>query len=297
VSYALIISSPGPPFGRFFDSHHSLRKFYWTRRATSLDCPHIPKWKRDRDREIHGEESELFRSMHLAEFTEGGEFLLITQTALRAALNLQPQPHHAGEKVGFCDFARGGDENVFAIRWGSDVRIIDAWREKDTVQAVRRFIRLAKENTFCPIESGAIWADADGLGGPMVDQFRDQGFPVNEFHGGAAPTDRENYSNLISEVWIQGIRRIERGDIHLGELDRATFEQMSNRYLQWDVRGKKRVERKEDMRKRGVGSPDRADAVLGAIMCGSHLTGAMTSQGAADAVTGDNDFASGHVRF
>ena len=32
------------------------------------------------------------------------------------------------------------------------------------------------------------------------------------------------------------------------------------------------------MVKRGVKSPDRADALLGAIMCGAHLSGAITAE-------------------
>jgi hypothetical protein len=292
VSYCLVISSPGPPFGRFFDSHHSLSKFYWTRRATSMDCPHIPAWKRNRDKEIHGEDSEAYRSMHLAEFTEGGEHLLMSQKSLRAALDLQPEPCRTGETVGFWDFARGGDENVFALRRGNEVRVIDAWRETDTTQAVRRFIRKAQQEG---VPAECIWADADGLGGPMVDFARDEGFRVNEFHGGQAPMDPINYANLISEVWIQGIRRIERGKINLGELDKQSFSQLTNRYLQWAKTGKKQAEPKDKMKERGVKSPDRADAILGCIMCGSHMTGAITSSDVAGAEIGSSDFSTGIV--
>ena len=88
VAYFLAISSPGPPVGRFFDCHHSLKKFYWTRKVPSTECPHIPAWKRDKDREIHGADSPAYRSMHEAEFTEGGEFLAISPMALRNSTSL-----------------------------------------------------------------------------------------------------------------------------------------------------------------------------------------------------------------
>lgn len=295
LKYQLVISSPGPPMGRFFECFHSLKKYYWTRQVGSAECPHIAGWKRERDAEIHGVTSDLYRSMHLGEFTEGGEFLIITPVGLRAALDLQPRYPHAGEVTAFCDFARGRDENVLAIRRGNEVRIIDAWRERDGVQAVRRFIRLLKENTFCAVPPGGTWGDADGLGGPMVDVFRDEGFPIHEFHGGQAACDGVNYANLISEVWLQGVRRIERGSVHLGELDAETFRQLTTRHLGYAANGKKRIEGKDEMRKRGVASPDRADALLGALMVGSYLTGAVDD--VREVMGGVSDFAVEGVRF
>lgn len=294
LAYILIISSPGPAFGRFYECFHSLKKFYWTRQVPSAECPHIPEWKRERDKEIHGEESPEFRSMHLAEFSEGEEHLIITGKSLTAAIELQPRENPVGEVCGFWDFARGGDENVFALRTGNVVKIVDAWRDKDSVQAIRRFIAKAKTLS---VPAACIWGDADGLGGPMVDLARDEGFRINEFHGGQAAQNAVNYANLISEVWIQGVRKIERGKIHLGKLDAETFRQLTDRFAQWAKNGKKRVEPKEDMKKRGVKSPDRADALLGAIMCGSHLTGTITAESAKSVVIPKNPFATREMRW
>lgn len=289
VSYFLAISSPGPPFGRFFECFHSLKKFYWTRQVPSTECPHIPAWKREKDMEIHGEGSAHFRSTHLAEFTLDGVNLIIAPDALQAAILLQPKAKETGgETVAFFDFARGGDENVFALRRGNTVRIIDHWRERDTMQAVRRFIRTAKE---LGIKASECWGDADGLGGPICDSFKDEGFRINEFRGGMPATNKDDYANLISEVWIQGVRRIERGDFNIGEPDPETKRQLTSRLFLWDKKGRKIAESKDDMRKRGLRSPDRADAILGAIMCGAHLTGALTDAGVADTITGTSPFA------
>lgn len=275
VAYMLVISSPGPPFGRFFECFHSLKKFYWTRRVPSTECPHIPAWKRDKDREIHKEDSDIYRSMHLAEFTLDGVNLILSPDALQAAILLQPAAcETGGETVAFFDFARGGDENVFALRRGNVVRIVDAWRDRDTVQAVRKFIKLAEAEG---VHASQCWGDADGLGGPMCDQFKDQGFRINEFHGGSPSPDPVNYGNLISYVWMQGVRRLERGDFHIGEPDVALKQQLTTRLFLWDKKGRKIAESKDDMRKRGLKSPDRGDAILGCVMCGSHMSGVVTA--------------------
>jgi hypothetical protein len=293
VAYSLIISSPGPPVGRFFECFHSLKKFYWTRRVPSTECPHIPAHKRAKDMEIHGEDSALFRSMHKAEFTMDGQFLIIDPEAFQAAILLQPNATESGgETVAFFDFARGGDENVFALRRGNKIRIVDAWKQRDTVQAVRRFINAAQE---MGLQSSQCFGDADGLGGPMVDQFKDEGFPINEFHGGSKPLDSVNYSNLISEVWIQGARRIQRGDFNIGEPDPETKRQLTTRLFEWDKNGKKRVESKDAMRKRGLPSPDRADAILGAAMCGSWMSGAVSADSVLSGGHSQNQFGDGVV--
>ena len=296
--FQLWVSSPGAPSGEFFESFHANKKFYYTLKVPSIDCPHIDPAKRERDREKHGADSPLYRSMHDAEFTEDIERLIMSSESLREAIEYQPDPVRKGEKCAFFDFAAGRDENVFYLRVGNTVRLIDAWVDSNTTQAVRKFIRLAKENG---LQASQCWGDADGLGKPMCDQFADEGFRINSFHGGLPASDTDNYSNLISEVWFQGARKIVRGKINLCDegdsLNPKTYKQLTTRFSEWDKRGKLRVESKEDMAARGVKSPDRADGLLGCIMCGSHMTGALTSEAVEKSVVPQGDFVSGGEVF
>ena len=296
--FQLWVSSPGAPSGEFYESFHANKKFFFTRKVPSTECPHIDPAKRERDREKHGADSPLYRSMHDAEFTEDVERLVLSSEALREAIEYQPAAKRKGEKVAFFDFAAGRDENVFYLRKGNTVRMIDAWTDSNTTQAVRKFIRLAKENG---LQASECWGDADGLGKPMLDLFADEGFRINAFHGGLPAADTDNYSNLISEVWFQGVRKIVRGKINLCDegdsLDPKTYKQLTTRFSEWDNRGKLRVEKKEDMAARGIKSPDRADGLLGCIMCGSHMTGAITEEAADKSTVPQGDFSSEQVRF
>ena len=295
--FQLYVSSPGSASGEFYESFHANRKQFWTSKVTSMDCPHIDPAKRERDLEKHGAASPLYRSMHLAEFTEDEERLVMTSEGLRNSIEFQPPANKNGEKVAFFDFAAGRDENVFALREGNVVEIIKAWVEVDTTQAVRDFRRMAEDRG---LQASQCWGDADGLGKPMVDLFKDEGFHINSFHGGLKALDTDNYSNLIGEVWIQGTRKIQRGKIHLmGDgiegIDPKTFKQLTTRFIEWDKNGKLRIESKEAMSKRGLKSPDRADAVLGCIMCGSHMTGAITEDNAAQSSISSSPFSSGVI--
>jgi len=183
---------------------------------------------------------------------------------------------------------------VFALRMGNKVRVIDAWKDSNTVQAVRRFIATAQR---FQLSAHQCWGDADGLGLPMVNQFADEGFRINSFRGGMPAQDKDIYSNLISETWINSLRLIGTGRYNMGELDVETFAQLTNRFLEWDLKGKLRVERKADMAARGVHSPDRADAILGCIACGSHMSGTISGDTVDNTSLAANEFAQKTVRF
>jgi phage terminase large subunit len=294
--FQLWVSSPGKPWGQFYEAFHAMRKFFWTRKVRSDECPHIDPAKRARDLEKYGPDHPLYRSMHDAEFTEDAERLVLSPDRLTHALDGQPAPETNGEVVAFCDFAAGRDENVLALRRGNTVRIVKAWVEKNTMQAAREFVHLFKVNGLHP---GQVWGDADGLGTAMIDAIEDPaiagGFYMNRFHGGQGASEPDEYANLIGEVWHVGCREIERGRINLGVLDPETFKQLTTRKSEWSENGKLRVESKDKMRAEGRHSPDRGDAVLGAIACGARLSGAVTGQVADRSEVEASPFSAGSI--
>jgi hypothetical protein len=290
--FQLWVSSPGKPWGQFYEAFHAMRKFFWTRKVRSEECPHIDPAKRARDLEKYGPDHPLYRSMHDAEFTEDAERLVLSPDRLTKALEGQPQPETNGEVVAFCDFAAGRDENVLAIRRGNTVRIKKAWTEKDTMQAAREFVHLCKEEG---LHASQVWGDADGLGTAMIDAMAEMDFPINRFHGGTPSTEPDEYQNLIGEVWFVGCREIERGRINLGVLDPESFKQLTTRKSEWSENGKLRVESKDKMRAEGRHSPDRGDAILGAIVCGARLTGVVSADEVAASEIGESPFGGGHV--
>ena len=271
-SRILAASSPGAPYGWFYRTQYE-EADHWKRvKVRSDQCAHIKPEKRERDLAIYGENHPIYRSMHLAEFAEDVDRLLISSERLRMSLEEQP-PVVDGNIVAFCDFAAGRDENVLAIRRGNSARLIKTWTEKDTMQGVRQFIKLFESESLKP---SMIWGDADGLGSVMIDAMTEQGWRINRFHGGARSREPNEYANLIGEVWHIGCREIERGRVNLGELDPITFKQLTTRKTEWNDTGKLRIQSKETMRISGLKSPDRADALLGCIVCGPEMNGAIT---------------------
>jgi hypothetical protein len=68
-------------------------------------------------------------------------------------------------------------------------------------------------------------------------------------------------------MWYESARMIEKAEIRLPE-DDMLVEQLTTRLGKTNSSGKLMLERKEDMRKRGISSPDRADALVGCLACG-----------------------------
>jgi len=257
----LLISSPGSPQGAFYRAFTKESRFFKTFSVTAADCDHIPHSWIDEQIEKYGESSPLVRSMIFAEFhTEGEDGTLIPLRTIERCIN-QPSPFVTAPTQAFCDFAAGGDENVLAVRRGNRVEIVSAWRQRDTMSAVGRFIQLFRQENLSPNQ---IFVDGSGLGKPMCDRLKESGWPVKPVNNGAHAQQRKYYMNLGAEIWAQGARKIERREVILPE-DETLIAQLASRKASLNSRGQVQLESKESMRRRGCPSPDRADAVLGAL--------------------------------
>lgn len=267
-TYFVLTSSPGRPSGTFFNAFRKSRKLYWNVRATAFDCPHIKPEKIKYAQRLYGPEYDrhpIYRSMILADFTEGADAMIIPRYLVERALMHKPEPR-PGERYAAVDWAAGGDETVLAERCGNMLRILWKDRERDTVHAAARVVA---ECRMRGIDDGMCWGDVCGLGiGIMQAAAHYQEFYFQSFNGGAQVKD-EHYVNLNIEAWHYFRQALERGEVCFPDgLDEQTIEQLSNRYLEWNDRGKLRCESKKDMAARGVGSPDRADALVMAWWAG-----------------------------
>jgi hypothetical protein len=270
AQYRLIASSPMGPSGRLYDCFNRLRSFYYGIRVTSFECPHIGQEIRDRELAIYGETDPWYRSRHLAEFSDDETFPRIVDPRWIRACWAEPPVHQPANKRAFCDFAAGGAENVITVADGNRVYIGAAWREVDTVQAARQFRR---EFERLGLNQGQVYGDDGGLGKVMIDQIGELGFQVLRVRNEDVAGDPEHFANLGSEMWFQAARRIEKREVILPE-DKLLFDQLTGRRRDYDSKGRLIAEPKRKMAARGIESPDRADALVGALY--NPYTGAIT---------------------
>lgn len=266
----LVLSSPGGRkggFARAFGKEADLWKKHVIR---AEDCPHIKQSWVDFQIKKWGLTHPLVRSMIYAEFMDDiMEELIIYDSWLTRLWAAGRPPKKGNDRVAFCDFAAGGDENVMAWRNGSNVDGMICWRDTNTMAAVARFLR---EFNKLGLKPDQVYADAGGLGHVMCDALMESGFEVQRVLNNHPAFEDDKFSNRGSEMWFKGARKIEMGEVWIPE-DEALKEQLTNRKAMDDGKGRLRAESKEMMAKRNVRSPDRADAVLGCIESGRWTEG------------------------
>ena len=149
---------------------------------------------------------------------------------------------------------------------------IREWWGKDTMQTVG-IIKAEWEKTPDADRPAAINVDVIGIGSGVVDRLKELGLPVVGVNVAESESPNANpeiqFNRLRDELWWKGREWLERRDCKLcdddetiGELTTPTYTILSN--------GRIQVERMDDMKKRGVKSPNRADAWLLTFHDGGH---------------------------
>jgi hypothetical protein len=258
-SYRAYVSSAGPATGVFYNCLTTMRNFWACILVKSVDCPHITKESIEIDREMWGEHSAQFRQKHLAQFTESDSESFIPMETVRQCMDNPPE-YKPGSISAFIDWSTGGDETVIGVASGNKLKIVASFRESDAVQVVRR---VAFELRKLGLTQG-VRGDGGGIGGPMCSQLSsDFGIYTTPVNNGSAAQEAATYANADAERWFKFRRLLEKRELIL-PVDGELLKQLSGRRLQYDARSRIQLEPKESMRARGLSSPDRADAVIGA---------------------------------
>ena len=199
----------------------------------------------------------LYASRVAALFPEEGEDTLISLTQIEAAQKRTLAP--GTPDVLGVDVARfGSDFSVIASRQGPVVRIIKRFWKADTMTTsghARREYMTRKP------KPKRVHVDVVGIGSGVVDRLREQRVPVVEASAGSSASDKEMFLNQRAE-WFWTLREeFEAGEIDLDPADEELAAQLADIKWKPDSKGRVTIERKEDMKKRGLHSPDDADAV------------------------------------
>jgi hypothetical protein len=272
ATWRVYASSAGPACGTFYSCLTTFRNFWACILVKSSECPHISKESIELDRAMWGEHSPQFRQKHLAEFTAEDEEAFISMETARACMD-NPPVFSAGRSWTFIDWSTGGDETVIATANGNRLQIVAAFRERDAVQCVRKVASILRERGLANFVS----ADAGGIGGPMCAQLSsDFGIYTTRVNNGSPARKKDEFANADAEKWFAFRRLLEKREVIL-PADGELLKQLSSRRLQYDSKARIQLEPKESMRSRGLSSPDRADAIIGAaVMSLPGFTGSIT---------------------
>lgn len=214
-------------------------------------------WVKERARRW-GESSPLYVSKVLGLFPEIADDTLISPRLVREAREREL----AGLGLGRygADIARlGRDETVVYRNRDGQFRLEYRAAKQDTMQTAGAFARIIRRH-------GANWVpmvlDMIGIGAGVFDRLVEQGLNVIGFDAGGAPYDNTRFINRRAEAYWELRETFEQGDADIDPLDDDLASQLQSIKWKLDSRGRIGIESKDDMRKRGLPSPDRADAVM-----------------------------------
>lgn len=202
-----------------------------------------------------GVDSQFVQARVWGEFPSAGPGTLIPLHWIEAAVERILEPIGPGE-LGV-DVARfGTDETVIVHRRGPVARVLKVFSQKDTMTTVGEIQTALRETRATSAK-----IDAVGIGAGVYDRLNELGAPVREMQSGAAAQDPERFANARAEWWWGLRERFETGDIEI-EDDEDLVAQLADIKYKVNSRGQILIESKEDMKKRGRVSPDRADALM-----------------------------------
>jgi hypothetical protein len=271
--YALAISTPGEPQGRFYDIHARKPGFadWWVRHVTLEECIAagrvLPAWAEQR-RLQWGEASAVYRNRVLGEFAASEESGLIALSWIEAANDRWLALEESGEWGEFvgcgCDIARSGqDRSVLALRWGDAIRELRRYARQNTMETTGRIAGVLEAR------GGVAIVDVIGIGAGVVDRLREEGRRVEAFNASEHADWRDAsgelaFANKRSAAWWNLRELLDpaggRGlalppdDLLTGDLTAPHWRVTSG--------GKVQVESKDEIRKRLGRSTDDGDAVV-----------------------------------
>ena len=252
----ILIGNPTRNSGLFFKTHHQLSDDWFRMHVSCVDSKLV---SRDYIRQIattYGEASNAYRVRVLGEFPLREDDVLIAAELVDAAMARDVVLDTKEPLLYGLDVARFGDDRtVLCKRQGNCVIEIKSWGGLDLMETCGRVFHEAQADK--PAE---VMVDSIGLGGGVADRLRELGLNVRDVNVSESTAFNPTAAKLRDELWItikdwlaQRACRIPRDDELRQELIGPTYTFTSN--------GKIKVEGKSEMKKRGLRSPDKADAL------------------------------------
>lgn len=267
-----LLSNPTRSSGYFFDSFHKMADRWRTFTIGHMDSTRVEDDFVEDIRRRYGEHSNAFRIRCLGLFPLADLDTIIPYHFVRSA---QERDVTIPEDIAFIwalDVARFGDDSNCLLK-RSRLHVdpdIQAWRGVDLMATAGR-VKAEWDATLPRERPGEILIDEIGLGSGVVDRLRELELPVRGINVSESASDKTKYLNLRAELWFEARewlakknRKLPLCDSHCPRdciHERLAQELVGPRY-DFLSEGKVKVESKKEMKKRGLPSPDVADAFV-----------------------------------
>lgn len=258
-----VFGNPTRNTGRFRECFGRFRHRWMVRQVDSrtvriTNKDQIAQWVAD-----YGEDSDFVRVRVKGVFPRAGSQQFIDLERVEEAQKREAAHIPSDALVLGVDVARfGDDQTVICPRRGRDARTRE-WitlRGADTMQVAGRVAELAGQ-----IKPDAIFVDEGGLGAGVVDRLKQLNVHgVIGVNFGSAPdtvnpvADGVRVKNKRAEMWARMREWLRNGAI---PEDYELASDLTGVEYGYDADNAIQLERKEAMKKRGLASPDKGDAL------------------------------------
>jgi len=285
----LLIGNPIRPEGKFYRAFQNPELGYnrisiavdetpnWTGedvpdevRRVLVQPERVEKWAVD-----WGRDSPAYVARVRAEFPEEDATRVLVPLAWAEAAQRREEGDAEGDVQVGVDVARyGEDRTAIGRRKGRVLRSLRSYPGDTSGPQVAGYARAEAEAALA--EDGGpvvVVIDETGVGGPVLDMLQadaaNADIRYEGLHFGAAALDAEHFLNRRAEIYWHMRLLLQEGGMEPdmviaaeGDAVQRFISQVSAMRYDYSGAVKLRIEKKDDMKKRGMPSPDEADAVV-----------------------------------
>ncbi len=249
-------SNPRSGAGAFFDIFNDPESGWRTRQLNSLDVEDLDHTELLDIIRKYGEDSDEARVEVFGQFPRQGDKQFISRAIVEEASRRELERYDNNEALVMgVDPARFGDDcTVVRFRCGRDARSIphQEYKGLDNMEVVDKLIQLIF--TYKP---DGIFIDS-GAGAGIIDRLKQLGYKVHEVGFGTVSGEQHLYDHR-TELWSKMREWLPGGMIDNHKKLKADMCNPEKELIGRE--SKEKLESKEKMKKRGLKSPDHADAL------------------------------------
>jgi hypothetical protein len=253
-----VYSNPRNNTGAFFEAFHKFRNVWRHKPIDARTVEGTDKAVYDKIVAQHGADSDQARVEVYGQFPNAGDDQLIPMDSIYGARDRELIPDRGAPLVMAVDYGNGGkDPSVIRFRQGLDGRSIPPIRV-----AGKEVLAFTDDHVIPAIEKynpDGVVVDANGVGAAGGEHLKRLGYVVHKAFMQGKPADRNQYFNKRIECWNQMADWLRTGAI-----DDSTYlieDLKGPKRLIDKATGKLRLESKDDMKARGLDSPNDGDAL------------------------------------
>ena len=254
----ILFGNPTKTEGYFYRCFNLLRDSYKTYTVSCYDSTRVNQQYIDDCIKEYGQDSNFFKVRVLGEFPDSGDMQFISTADVDACIQHSDSTFHAFPIQMGLDIARHGDDSsVLVVRQGRRVHLVERYKIDDLTTLASKVSEVIKKNPG--IQQLAI--DTVGMGIGVYDILRKWGYDdiLQSVNAGERAGNPNRYVNKRAEMWNK-MRLAIKETIDIPD-DPDLKQDLIGLEYDYDMKQRLQLEKKSDMKKRGLSSPDSADAL------------------------------------